>query len=82
MANSILKRLALLTGTLLLVTVLAFAAFDLIPGDPTDRILGAEATEEQVLALRARLGLDRPVWLRYISWLRAFVTGDFGDSYI
>ena len=82
MAKSFLKRLALLIGTLLLVSVLAFAAFSVIPGDPTDRILGAEATQEQIAALRARLGLDLPVWQRYFSWLSAFVTGDFGDSYI
>ena len=79
-AKSVLKRLGLLLGTLLLVSVLAFAAFSIIPGDPTDRILGAEATEEQIAALRARLGLDLPVWRRYFSWLGSFVTGDFGDS--
>ena len=82
MTKSILKRLALLIGTLLLVSVLAFAAFSVIPGDPTERILVAEATQEQIAALRARLGLDLPVWQRYLSWLFAFVTGDFGDSYI
>ena len=82
MAKSILKRLALLTGTLLLVSVLAFAAFDVIPGDPTYSILGMEATQEQIAALRARLGLDLPVWQRYLNWLGAFVTGDFGDSYL
>ena len=82
LAKSILKRLALLTGTLLLVSVLAFAAFDVIPGDPTYSILGLEATEEQIAALRAQLGLDLPVWQRYLNWLGAFVTGDFGDSYL
>ena len=82
MAKSLLKRLALLTGTLLLVTILAFAAFSIIPGDPTYSILGLEATEEQIAVLRAQLGLDLPVWQRYLNWLGAFVTGDFGDSYI
>ena len=82
MAKSILKRLGLLVITLLLVTILAFAAFSIIPGDPTYSILGLEATDEQILTLRARLGLDLPVWRRYLNWLGAFVTGDFGDSYI
>ena len=82
MTKSILKRLGLLIGTLLLVSVLAFAAFSIIPGDPTYSILDLDATEEQIAALRVRLGLDRPVWQRYVSWLGAFVTGDFGDSYI
>lgn len=81
MGKALLKRVGLLVGTLLLVSVLAFVAFSVIPGDPTDSILGIEATEEQRLALRAQLGLDRPVYQRYWSWLTAFVTGDFGQSY-
>ena len=81
MGKALLKRAGLLIGTLLLVSVLAFVAFSVIPGDPTDSILGTESTEEQRAALRARLGLDRPVHERYFSWLGAFVTGDFGQSY-
>ena len=69
------------SGTMLLVSVLAFVAFSVIPGDPTSSVLGIEATDEQVAALRARLGLDLPVWQRYLRWLAAFVTGDFGQSY-
>ncbi|MDD6160278.1 MAG: ABC transporter permease, partial [Oscillospiraceae bacterium] len=67
--------------TLLLVSVLAFVAFSVIPGDPTDSILGLNATEEQVAALRLKLGLDLPVWQRYVNWLANFVRGDFGTSY-
>ena len=79
--KNLLKRLMLLVGTLLLVTVLAFVAFSVIPGDPTDSILGLNATEEQVAALRAQLGLDLPMWQRYFNWLGGFVTGDLGTSY-
>ena len=81
MVRSILKRLLLLAATLLLVTVLAFVAFSIIPGDPTDTILGLNATEEQVAALRAQLGLDLPLPQRYWNWLSGFVTGDLGVSY-
>lgn len=81
MVKTILKRLGLLVVTLLLVTVLAFAAFSIIPGDPTDALLGLNATEEQVAALRAELGLDLPLWQRYLDWLGGFVTGDLGTSY-
>lgn len=81
MGKALLKRAGLLAGTLLLVSVLAFTAFSVIPGDPTDSILGIEATEEQRAALHARLGLDLPVWQRYLNWLTAFLTGDFGQSY-
>ena len=81
MARSLAKRLAILIGTLLLVTILAFLAFSVIPADPTLSILGAEATDEQIAVLRAQLGLDLPVYVRYWNWLSAFVTGDFGRSY-
>ena len=81
MGKALLKRVGLLIGTLLLVSVLAFVAFSVIPGDPTDSVLGIEATEEQRAALRTQLGLDRPVYQRYWDWLTAFVTGDFGQAY-
>jgi len=75
------KRLLLLVVTLLLVTILAFLAFSIIPGDPTDTILGLNTTEEQVAALRAQLGLDLPLPVRYWNWLSGFVRGDLGESY-
>ncbi len=81
MAKSIVKRVLLLIGTLLLVTILAYVAFSIIPGDPTTSILGMEAEEEQIAALRAQLGLDLPVWQRYLRWLGGALTGNFGISY-
>ena len=81
MIKTLIKRTLLLAATLLLVTVLAFVAFSIIPGDPTDTILGLNATEEQVAALRAELGLDQPLWKRYFDWISGFVCGDFGTSY-
>ncbi len=81
MAKSILKRVLLLIGTLLLVTLLAFIAFSVIPGDPTEAVLGLEATDAQIAAFRERMGLDLPLWQRYLKWLGEFVTGDFGDSF-
>ena len=81
MGKTLLKRLGLLLGTLLLVSVLAFAAFSVVPGDPAASVLGSEATQEQIDAFRARNGLDLPVWQRYGRWLAAFAAGDFGRSY-
>lgn len=81
MGKALLKRVGLLIGTLLLVSILAFVAFSVIPGDPTESILGIESTEEQRATLRAQLGLDLPIHRRYWDWLTAFVTGDFGQSY-
>lgn len=77
----IVKKLFALIITLLIVSLLAFLAFSIIPGDPTSKILGMDATPEQIAALRAELGLDRPVLVRYWEWLTNFIRGDLGTSY-
>lgn len=77
----VLKKLFALIITLFIVSLLAFLAFSVIPGDPTSKILGMEASPEQIEALRIQLGLDRPVLIRYWEWLTAFLRGDFGTSY-
>lgn len=75
------KRIAMLLVTMVIVSFLAFAAFDVISGDPVTDMLGTEATPEQAAALRESLGLDRPFLTRYFSWLGGFFTGDLGTSY-
>jgi len=75
------KKLGMMLLTMLIVSFFAFLAFQVIPGDPTNTILGTDATPEQVAALRAQLGLDRPFFVRYFDWLFSFVRGDFGTSY-
>ncbi len=77
----ILKKAFTLIITLFLVSLLAFFAFQVIPGDPTTKILGTEATEAAREALRAELGLDGPVLTRYFRWLGNFLMGDMGISY-
>ena len=75
------KKFLTLIITLFIVSLLAFLAFQVIPGDPTTKMLGTEATEEAKAALRAQLGLDGPVIARYFNWLFAFLKGDMGTSY-
>lgn len=75
------KRVATLLVTMIIVSLLAFLAFDLISGDPAQMMLGTEATEEGLAALRAELGLDRPLPIRYLDWLTGFFRGDLGMSY-
>ncbi len=75
------KKLATLLITLFVLSFLAYAAFEMI-GDPVNTILGTNATPESVAALRAELGLDRPLPVRYFEWLGHFITGDMGQSYI
>ena len=67
--------------TLLAVSFIVFAAFEIIPGDAAVSRLGSNATKETVEALRAQMGLDRPFIVRYLNWLFGFVKGDFGTSY-
>ena len=64
-----------------IVSLLAFLAFQVIPGDPTTKILGTEYTPERANALREAMGLNRSVIVRYFDWLKNFLLGDFGTSY-
>lgn len=75
------KKTGILIVTLILVSLLAFLAFQVIPGDPTTKLLGTEYTPERAEALREELGLNGPVLVRYWEWLTGFVTGDMGISY-
>ena len=77
----VLKKTASLIITLFIVSLLAFLAFQIIPGDPTTKILGTNASPEQAARLREQLGLNRPVLVRYGEWLASFLKGDFGTSY-
>ena len=75
------KKFLTLIITLFIVSLLAFLAFQIIPGDPTTAMLGTEASPEARAELRAQLGLDQPAPVRYWEWLTGFLTGDFGTSY-
>ncbi len=77
----ILKKLTTMIITLLVLSFLSFAAFEMV-GDPVNTILGTNATPEAAAELRAQLGLDRPLLVRYGSWLVNFFRGDWGESYI
>jgi len=67
--------------TLLIVSAVVFFITSLLPGDAAQMILGQNATPETVAALRAQLGLDQPLLLRYFSWLGGMLQGDFGTSF-
>ena len=76
----IVRKAVELLATLLLVSLFTFLAFSVIPGDTARVMLGANATQEQVEALRAELGLDQPMPVRYASWLGGAFTGNLGNS--
>ena len=56
----VIKKITGLIIALLIVSMLAFLAFEIIPGDPARTFLGTEATESRVQALREEMGLNRP----------------------
>ncbi|MFU0832124.1 MAG: Nickel transport system permease protein NikB [Oscillospiraceae bacterium] len=75
-----LQKLLTLLLTILLVSAMAFAAFNLIPGDPAQLILGTQATPESLAQLHKELGLDKSMPERYATWLWNLLHGDMGMS--
>lgn len=75
------KKIVTLIITLFIVSVAAFLAFQIIPGDVVTSILGTEATPEREAQLRAELGLDQPPVKRYVTWMADVLQGDLGVSY-
>ena len=80
MRRYLARRAIAFAVTLLLVSFVTFAVVYVIPGDPAEIILGTEGNPEALAALRARLGLDRPLLLRYLEWLKHALSGDLGVS--
>lgn len=76
----LLRRLMMLVITVLIVSLFIFIVFQVLPGDPALTILGVDAEEEQVQALREKMGLDQPLLMRYVSWLMGALHGDLGES--
>ena len=81
MLSYILKRFLSLLPTLLVVSLVVFLVVFLIPGGPATAILGMEATAEELAALNAELGFDRPFLTQYADWLGGVFKGDWGQSY-
>ena len=82
MFGFVLRRLLAAVPTLLAVLTLVFLIVRVVPGDPALVILGDQATPEAAAALRTRLGLDRPLWLQYVTFVGSALTGDFGTSMV
>jgi peptide/nickel transport system permease protein len=81
MLGFVARRLLYLVPVLLAVSLLTFFIASLLPGDLAYVILGDQATPEKVAALRHDMGLDAPIWWRYLSWLGHVLQGDFGRSF-
>lgn len=81
MLNFVVRRLLAILPVLLAVSLLTFLIASLLPGDLALVILGDQATPENVVALRRDMGLDQPLWWRYLSWLGHVLQGDLGRSF-
>jgi len=77
-----IRRGLTIVPVLLGVSVLVFSFIHLIPGDPALTMLGERATPEKVAEVRARLGLDRPIWQQYVLYIGNAVRGDLGVSIV
>jgi peptide/nickel transport system permease protein len=75
------RRLLYLLPVLIAVSLLTFLIASLLPGDLAITILGDQATPEKVEALRAQMGLDLPIWQRYLLWLWDVLHGNLGRSF-
>jgi peptide/nickel transport system permease protein len=81
MLGFVARRLVYLVPVLVAVSLLTFLIASLLPGDLAYVILGDQATPDKVAALRHDMGLDQPIWWRYLSWLGHVLQGDFGRSF-
>src|SRR5437660_2196793 len=75
------RKFLYLVPVLIAVSLLTFSIASLLPGDLAYTILGDQATPENVAALRRDMGLDQPIWWRYLRWLGGVLQGDFGRSF-
>lgn len=77
-----LRRLLIGAVLLVAVSVVVFAATEVLPGDAARAVLGAKASEAQVEQVREQLGLGRPAPARYADWIAGLVQGDLGTSLV
>ncbi|MFD2416024.1 ABC transporter permease [Amycolatopsis pigmentata] len=74
------RRMLMAVPILIGVSLVIFVTIKIIPGDPVASMLGPTGSPEAHAALTARLGLDKPLPVQYVSWLGHTVSGDFGTS--
>lgn len=82
MTNYIIRRTALAVITFFGITILVYFMSTLAPGSPLDALLADPGmTKEEIARRSAELGLDQPVYIQYLSWLKEFLHGNMGFSY-
>src|SRR5260370_34529839 len=82
MLGYILKRLLLAVPTLFAVLTIVFVLARVLPGDPAQTILGDQASQEALAAMRHRLGGDKPIPAQYVDFLFNALPGEWGNSLV
>ena len=82
MTAYLVRRCVTLLLTLIAASLVVFLVLQVLPGDPAELILGVNARPDTLAALHQQLGLDAPVWQRYVAWISGLLRGDLGTSYI
>lgn len=80
MGRYIVRRLLNAIPILVVVSIIIFLFLHMIPGDPARIAAGPDATQQEIQMTRVRLGLDRPLYVQYLVFLRNIVTGNLGVS--
>jgi peptide/nickel transport system permease protein len=71
-----------LLATLVGASLIIFLVLDALPGNAAQMLMGADASADAVRALTVKLGLDQPLAVRYLQWIKGLLTGDLGNSYV
>lgn len=93
MTEYVIKRIFLFVPTLIMITIITFAISHLAPGDPTELKVGvsqesmkadekSQMNEQAKNYYKQKWGLDKPLYMQYLIWLKNMATGDFGNSFV
>ncbi|EQE47520.1 binding--dependent transport system inner membrane component family protein [Clostridioides difficile P20] len=77
-----MNRVKVLIPMLILISILSFGLLELAPGDPADAYINPLMSSQDIENIRVNMGLDKPVYIRYLNWLKNTLSGNLGISYI
>ena len=80
MIRYLIRKIPSVAAVLVVTSVIAFLLPRLVPGDPAAVAAGPDASAATIAAIRADLGLDRPLLTQYLDWMGGLLTGDLGQS--
>ncbi|MBV9173671.1 MAG: ABC transporter permease, partial [Chloroflexi bacterium] len=84
MLGYVFRRIAQMIPVLILVSIIVFGLMRMVPGDPAQMAMGADANADPaaLAALHHQMGLDQPIPVQYVLWVRDIAVGNLGQSYL